>query len=788
MSARPRMTLLAVVATLLATIPLGALFADASWFPPALVAVLLVAGAGMISRRFRLPPPAQVLLAAVLVTDWITVRFASAHAHLGVVPSRQTFDDLGGLLQSAGHDIDQLAAPVPTHEGLVLLVTLAVAGLALVVDLAAVTARKPALTGLPFLAAFAVAGGLAPDSTGPVTFLCVSAGWLALLMFDQRDRLARWGRTLGTADAAATGTVTSSGRRIGAAALGIAVLVPLVLPGLGHMRFGSGNGTGPGGRSSSVTTFNPLVNIREELNRGNPQPLIITRTDDTVPDYLRMTTLDRFDGAVWSSSQLKQGVEARVSNGIPVPAEVAATPSIEVHTDVRVLGLQVHWLPVPSIPTKVDAAGDWRFDERSGTVFSARNDSHQLRYTVVSSRLDPTVESLRNAGPPGPALQDYLKLPKSLPAKVRQLAQQVTARAGNDYDRAVALQDWLRSPPFVYDTTAPPGDGGDAILSFLASKRGFCEQYAATMAAMARALGIPARVAVGFTPGRLDASGNRRVITTDDAHAWPELYFAGTGWLRFEPTPRSDGQATVPGYTLPAADNGGGNTPDSVPTAAPSGAPLPGQDPNVDPLTLPGGGTGGGAGSGRSVPWTLVAALAALALAAAAPGVARAEARRRRWSAGPDPTVRAHAAWAELRDDAADYGRPWSTSDSPRGTARRLARDLPLSAEAGAALGRVVAAEERARYAPDGAGGSAVSALLEGLPADVRTVRRELRAGASRRRRLLAVALPASMVLRAGGAIGDAVDAALTRVDRIGAAAGRWLGARVHGRRRAARS
>src|SRR5205807_5045588 len=122
------------------------------------------------------------------------------------------------------------------------------------------------------------------------------------------------------------------------------------------------------------------------------------------------------------------------------------------------------------------------------------------------------------------------------PSSVVRLATQVTASATAPYAKAKALQDYLRNN-FRYDLNVPPGHGDDALQRFLfVTKRGYCEQFAGSYAAMARAINLPSRVAVGFTPGQQLADGAYRVLNRH-AHAWPEVYLSGYGWVAFEPTP-----------------------------------------------------------------------------------------------------------------------------------------------------------------------------------------------------------------------------------------------------------
>src|SRR5207237_6030329 len=153
------------------------------------------------------------------------------------------------------------------------------------------------------------------------------------------------------------------------------------------------------------------------------------------------------------------------------------------------------------------------------------------------------------------------------------LARRVTTRARPPYAQALALQQFFRTQ-FTYSLQVPSGHGESAIERFLAVRRGYCEQFAGTFAAMARALGLPARVAVGFTPGVLEADGLWH-ITGRQAHAWPEVFVAGYGWVAFEPTP-GRGAPGAEAYTgVPAqqdvAGGGDGGAGVSGPTTTPPG-------------------------------------------------------------------------------------------------------------------------------------------------------------------------------------------------------------------------
>ena len=140
--------------------------------------------------------------------------------------------------------------------------------------------------------------------------------------------------------------------------------------------------------------------------------------------------------------------------------------------------------------------------------------------------------STPSSSPPDPI---YLELPADFPQSVSATAVTVTAGQPTMYDKMMALQDWFRSE-FQYSLDVPQGHSNSAIEAFLRQRIGYCEQFAGTFAAMARSLGIPARVAVGYTPGLRQGDGSRQVLGKN-AHAWPEIWFDGLGWVPFEPTP-----------------------------------------------------------------------------------------------------------------------------------------------------------------------------------------------------------------------------------------------------------
>lgn len=136
----------------------------------------------------------------------------------------------------------------------------------------------------------------------------------------------------------------------------------------------------------------------------------------------------------------------------------------------------------------------------------------------------------------------YLQLPSSLPDRVRDLAQRLTAAADNPLDKALAVQDYLRGGEFVYsqEIEAPPR-GADGVDHFLfESKTGYSDYFGSSMAVLLRAAGVPARLAAGYAPGERHEKSGQLFIRDSDSHGWVQVYFPEYGWIDFEPTPNWD--------------------------------------------------------------------------------------------------------------------------------------------------------------------------------------------------------------------------------------------------------
>jgi hypothetical protein len=161
-------------------------------------------------------------------------------------------------------------------------------------------------------------------------------------------------------------------------------------------------------------------------------------------------------------------------------------------------------------------------------------ESYQAQSMLIKVRAD----QLRNASNVYPAWvqKQYLKLPESVPERVLALARELTASKANPYDRAIAIQTYLRQFPYTTEVPAPPS-GRDVADYFLFDlKHGYCDYYATSMVVLARAAGIPARLVIGYANGTYDRERAEYIVTENFAHSWVEIYFPNIGWVEFEPT------------------------------------------------------------------------------------------------------------------------------------------------------------------------------------------------------------------------------------------------------------
>jgi transglutaminase-like putative cysteine protease len=741
MTGSTRLSLAAATATLLTVIGLQPIVESGAWVGPALVAVLLVGGVGIGLRTAAVPAWAVLATQGVVSVLWIGYLVAEDTARLGFLPSRAWAADLADTYALGLASVREYQAPVPLDDGILLLLVGGVALTALSVDALAVTARMAPLAGIPLAIMHAVAMITSPDGASAWAFVAAAGGYLLLLAVDGRERAARWGRPLGstTSSPVTSGSRASSLSSIGLPlALGsvaVAVAGATLLPEGGLALVGNRDGGG-GSSGQTIRTENPIVDLKRDLVRPENVEVIRFTTNAPAPEYLRLLTLDVYDGEVWRTSDRPVPEGNRVDGGLPSPPGLG--PDVarsEQRYQVEITdNLQSQWLPLPYPAAGIAAAdGDWRYDASTLDVVATDRTTEGLRYDVTSLEVTPTPEQLSGPPPAPGRLVELLELPADLPPVVRDLAREVTLEATDNYGRAVALQQWFRSGGgFVYDLSVDPGNGSNDLVAFLEERRGYCEQYAATMAIMARSLGIPARVAVGYLRGGQPQPGFW-VVRAQDAHAWPELYFEGVGWVRFEPTPAAR-TGSAPDYTVPDATQT--DVPESLDTPVDASSA---EDPTavapLDDVVQE-----GSLSSSQPSRLPLLAVVAVLGLVSVIPVVAGWAVRRRRWRrAADDPARVAEAAWADVQDAALEMGFSTDSADTIRVSAAALSQSAGLSGEPRERLDAIARATERARYAGVPPRAGSVQAT------DAVVVRQALEAATSRGTRWKARLWPAPM-------------------------------------------
>lgn len=565
--ARVALAFAAAAASWCAMLGMTRLVLPGGWIYALLFVCIVVAATGLgvhrLTRRRILIVPAQ-LLATVLAVTFTRVP-GSAIGY--VLPGSGALQALHAQLIAAGTDMRQYAPPAPATPGITTLLVLAGAGIALLVDVLAVSYRKAAVAGLPLLAVYLVPATRAPGGFSWLAFAVAAAPYLGLVGIEGRERLGRWGRAVGgrsggVRPGSAPNPHAGVSRRIAVSAIAAALVVPVFLPTLPGIVPSFAGGPGIGGFGGEITIIQS-VDLRASLISSTPYPLLNYTTNASGSDlpYLLMSIDDDFDGDKWTSSESAGGT-SNPKQPIHDSQRTADTPTTTVTTTVKVIGsLGFNNVPAPypvqSLSSNLPITS---LDPNTMAIWTSGSPSTQRyndKYDVASTLPEPSYKQLEDVPPliGTQWQQKYLDLPQDLLTYLQGQAQTIVGSATTEIAKAYALQNYFStSGGFTYSTSVGDGTGTSAIKQFLTSKRGFCEQYAATMAAMARALGIPAVVAVGFTPGTEQSDGSY-LVTSHDAHAWPMLFFPTIGWLRFEPTPvgANEGGGQVPTYSQPGS-------------------------------------------------------------------------------------------------------------------------------------------------------------------------------------------------------------------------------------------
>ncbi|GGH89921.1 transglutaminase [Arthrobacter liuii] len=756
-----------------------------NWYWPAMTTVLVVGFTLAALRSVRAQPLLVTAGGFVALVGVLTLTFFRSSSVLWVVPTGATLPDLDRLVRRASETVLAETAPVAPNAGIVMVVC-AVLGLAVIlVDALAVPLAMPAPSGTGLLALLMVPAMIKPQSAGVWSFVVTVAGYLLILACSQW--FAPDGRLQG-------GTARSPGmvRRAaltGAVALVATLVLPLAIPGFDHGTFPQGSRLNPW---SASTGLNPMITLGNSLRTPDGSGRITYATNSAAPLYLRSVTVDNFDGDSWGPDDRtgsRVPLDGRIDPGYPVLAD----EQVRLVTAIDAGSFTSPYLPVPYAPETIRGlGGQWTWDPATLSIKGTETTTRRQEYLVTSAVPKLSAALLAQSSGPVRGIPDvFARIPGNVPDIVKTTAQTVAGAAGTPYLKAMAIQKYLRSSEFTYSLQSPvqggyDGNGLSVLADFLEKKSGYCIHYASAMAVMARLEGIPSRIAVGYAPGRLTGAtvtvagqGALPEYEADarDAHAWPELYFQGLGWVPFEPTPS---RGVVPDYAAesaaPSVTDSLGNNDGLIPDSAPVPAPSPG----ATAPAVPGADSNSSGNGVQLMPWLLgTAGVVGLALLAATPHLVRAGTRSRRLRPKrPDQAV--PLAWSEIRDLGTDYGVPAEDSETPRAYAARFRTSLlgepgGMDQDAHEAVAFLTSAFERHRYGRPGGKGSPGIGLThdtsshgtggqdnggQGIAAGVAAVEMALRSNATLSRRWTAAWLPPSVTRRLGQVLRTPLSAA----------------------------
>ncbi|HEX2850282.1 MAG TPA: DUF3488 and transglutaminase-like domain-containing protein, partial [Acidimicrobiales bacterium] len=682
------------------------------WLWPAILTTLAAHAVAWWCRRARVPTAiagVATIAATLLVGAWTVLGHTTAYG----LPTGDTLSVLGHELARARDAFEVAKPPADDLPGFVAGVVLSIGITAFLADWAAFRVQSVFESCVPAFSLFLFESVFARGRSSIIATVVFAACALAFLVAQGMMRQNRAGMWFGGRAAGGIGALVSLAASLIAVAVIGGPILGIALPGYGTQGFVRPKAaSGPGARA----TLSPLVDIRGRLaDQSNVEVFTVVAN---APAYWRVTALDTFDGKIWSSNESYRNVRSRLTTTEPLLPDV---PTVRVTQQFNLRNLNTIWLPLAYRPVRVSGLRQVSYNADTASLITPSEVSNYLEYSIDSDVPTPTRDELRAAPAivPQEVADRYLPLPP-ISARVRDLALRITAGAATPYDKAFALQQFFRDN-FKYELNVRQGHDETALENFLfRDRRGYCEQFAGAYAVMARAIGLPARVAVGFTPGELRDDGVYHVYDVN-AHAWPEVYLHGYGFVPFEPTPGRGNQLTESYTGVPpqqaAAPGATGVTEAPTTTINPAD-----ETPSTQPLGPDAGGAGAKnkAASRRGlnpVVGTFLAVVLALALLAAATALLRLR-QRRRWREGipsspprdddaggpdigdpatpatsaepagkaPPPVAQVWAAWEDAADALRTAGIRRASSETPIEFGSRSANQAGLGADAARAL------------------------------------------------------------------------------------------------------
>ena len=511
-------------------ISLCRIFADWEYLRPMLVVALGVHVVAALLRLLRAPLWAAGPVMLFACVELLAIVFYRDTLN-GPIPGSRTLELMRIDISLVLNQFPTTVAPVPSQGNYAIAATAALAVCAILSDTFAFRAMGRLEAVVPTAVMFVFTAALGTDRHREA----VAALWIGsalVLIAALRVRHVGSGSSwMGSRRWGVIAAMPAILVSVGLTTVAAATLAPR-LPGAGEEAM-----IDTRNRTGSVTeVLSPLVDIRAQLvNRGNVEHFSVASSDG--PHYWRSIGLPVFDGSRWDPPSEDLKPMGNRASEVLLPGPVTTQ-------DILIVEMGGHIVPAAYVPTSVSEESIFWAAE-TGSLFlpdSALQSGDRIK--VLSMVPRPSADLLRASTVGNPPGSIYLDLPGGFPDVAREAAQSITRDATTPFDKLIALQNWFRTE-FQYDLDVQLGNSNDAIESFLRIKRGFCQQFAGTFAAMARSLGIPTQVAVGYTDGTIGTDGRYHVFGRN-AHAWPEVWFDGVGWVAFEPTPgRGNGDSTA---------------------------------------------------------------------------------------------------------------------------------------------------------------------------------------------------------------------------------------------------
>jgi len=544
--------------------------------------------------------------------------FVRSHTR-ALLPTPGSYRALGTLVRSGLNEAGTATPPVPAAGHYIVLIWTALLLLGFL-GAAWVVVRRPLGTVVSALGVVTFAGSIGDGKGRNAIAVAAIIVTIAFFLAEGRQRIARW-----------AGGSLAIPAWFGIPTLAIASVAALAAPTIfGDQAIVQLRGA----LRPRIVIIKPLSDIQRQL-RIDP-PIEVMRVSASRPLYWRLTALDTYDGKEW----LLEAHPHDLLNGV-VPQANPPVTGDAIDQKITLTSLLSPWLPAAYAARSVTSQSAVQFDAPSQTLLLKDNSSPGLSYTVRSVLPKVTVDAPAKLRPVG---NDTEKL-------FAGYAKPIVGNATTPLDKARRLVAYFRR--FTYSENVPGGHSVARLQEFLRVRKGYCEQFAATMTLMLRGIGVDARVGVGFLPGAL--VDGQYIVSTKDAHAWVEADLPGGGWTIFDPTPGHGLSSSVPKEVQAQA------TPRPIPKQTAVPIPTP-QQQNLPANVKP-------AGKPFHIPGPLIYAFIALVVLSIAPAAKRVRRTRRRRGT-PDGIV--VGAFAEFLDNARDLGWVSSASETHREFCRRV--------------------------------------------------------------------------------------------------------------------